>query len=81
LFDLETDPQEANDLGESQVHGRVRDQLHRMVLQDWSASDMEAEIARRAKRAPLLRQWALAAKPPAPQQWYPPAGSVSFPKR
>lgn len=80
LFDLENDPHEFCDLGETLEHAEVREKLHRRVLAGWSAALMEEELRRRAANRQVLRDWALRTKPPAPNQWRPPAGSNLFRK-
>jgi arylsulfatase A-like enzyme len=47
LFDIESDPQEFNDLGESPPHAGIRSRLQAQVLVGWSAREMEAELALR----------------------------------
>jgi choline-sulfatase len=79
LFDLEADPQEFNDLGESQAHAEVRARLQARVLEGWSARVIEAELAQRAKHNELIRKWSMKVKPDAPQQWKAPPGSNVLP--
>lgn len=72
LFDLEADPHEFSDLGESAAHAAIRDDLHKRVLAGWSGEAMEREIASRRRRQ-ILRRWAEKVRPATPHQWRPPA--------
>jgi choline-sulfatase len=80
LFDLESDPHEYNDLGESLEHAAIHAGLHGRVLQDWPVEEMKRLLAERAKDRAVLNRWAAAVKPPAPQQWQPPPGANVFPE-
>jgi arylsulfatase A-like enzyme len=75
LFDLENDPQELSDLGESAAHAPIREKLQARVLEGWSAKAIETELARRAQHNELIRKWSQKVRPAAPQQWTAPAGS------
>jgi len=75
LFDVENDPGEFNDLGESPDHAQVRDELQERVLSDWSAQEMEEELARRRLHHPLLREWYKVVHPPDREQWIGPEES------
>ena len=81
LFDLETDPHEFHDLGESLEHASIRTQLHERVLRDWPVEEMKRLLAERAKDRSVMSRWAAEVKPPAPQQWQPPANANVFEER
>ncbi len=72
LFDLQSDPEELNDLGEDAGCEQVRRQLHERVLSGWSAREMEEELARRRQHHPLLREWYARVRPEDRQQWITP---------
>jgi len=74
LFDLESDPNEFTDLGESAGHAEIRQKLQARVLEGWSAKAIDAEMAQRARHNELIRKWSQKVRPAAPQQWYPPPG-------
>lgn len=80
LFDLESDPQELRDLGESPAHAATRDRLQARVLAGWSATEIDAAMAERAKHNELIRKWSQKTRPPAPQQWYAPPDANVFPR-
>jgi choline-sulfatase len=80
LFDLEADPHEYHDLGESLEHAAIRTELHERVLRDWPVEEMKRLLAERAKDHAILNRWAATVKPPAPQQWQPPPGANVFPE-
>ena len=80
LFDLETDPDEFHDLGDDPNHAEISEELHTRVLSDWSAEEMENELARRAEHTPLLRKWRQAVHPPDREQWVEPDDANRFPE-
>ena len=79
LFDLESDPHEYRDLGESPEHAPIREKLHARVRAGWSAEEMEKELSRRASRHRVIRKWSEQVKPQSDQQWTAPEGSNVFP--
>lgn len=80
LFDLETDPNEYRDLGESPQHAEIRNKLHARAREGWSAAEMEKTLAQRRKNTALLRKWGQLRQPPTPQLWRPPEGVNVFPE-
>ncbi|MCL5746326.1 MAG: sulfatase-like hydrolase/transferase [Acidobacteria bacterium] len=80
LFDLEADPHEYNDLGESRRHAAIRTQLHGRALENWPVEEMKRLLAERARDRAVMNRWAAAVKPPAPQRWQPPPGANVFPE-
>jgi arylsulfatase A-like enzyme len=80
LFDLETDPHEFSDLGESAAHAEIRNRLHERVLSGWSAEAMQRELATRRRNQAILRKWSEQVRPPVPRQWRPPADANLFPE-
>jgi choline-sulfatase len=80
LFDMEKDPQELEDLGESAEHAGIRAELQARVLEDWSAAAVDAEQKRRAAHYQMIRKWSAKVRPAAPQQWHPPKGADVFPE-
>ncbi len=69
LFNLDEDPGEWDDLAEDPACREVREELHRRVLEDWSAAQIEAELAERAPGHALLAKWFRGVEPPQPEQW------------
>jgi choline-sulfatase len=80
LFDLESDPEEFRDLGESPAHAEIRGKLHARVLEGWSAENMQSELARRARDREVMRKWGEQVKPPTPHAWKAPADANIFPE-
>jgi len=78
MFNLEDDPGELRDLGESPAHAEVRRRLLARVLHGWPADEMKRELSRRAREQRLIRLWSQQVKPEAPQQWIAPEGSNVF---
>jgi len=78
LFDLESDPDEFNDLGEDPAHAEVRQELHERVLADWSAEKITRETARRGLHHRFLSNWYRAVKPEDREQWIAPEGANVF---
>jgi choline-sulfatase len=78
LFDIESDPHEYNDLGESLEHAPIRARLHQRVLHDWPVAEMKRLLAERSRDRAIMDRWAAEVKPPAPQQWQPPPGANVF---
>jgi len=79
LFDLEQDPGELTDLGQSDSHATIREKLHRLVRSDWDPPRMEAVLAQREKHHSLLRAWYQAVSPPNREQWRAPEDANRFP--
>lgn len=79
LFDLENDPDEFEDLGNSPGHTEIRNQLHERVLTAWSAEELKKELAKRGRHRGVIRTWAEKVRPDAPLQWTEPEGANVFP--
>jgi len=81
LFDLESDPNEARDLGADPAHARVRDALLARVREGWDP----ARVIRRSPARPadgrLVRQWRRQVKVGASEVWTMPPGCNVFPER
>jgi choline-sulfatase len=78
LFDLETDPHEYRDLGESGKHSAIRDELHKRALDGWSAGRIRDVLADRARDRTLIRKWGEKVQPATPPMWHAPKGSNVF---
>ncbi|MBM3804772.1 MAG: DUF4976 domain-containing protein, partial [Acidimicrobiia bacterium] len=81
LFDLEADPHEFDDLGESPQHASIRDQLLRRVQSGWSTQAIASEVRERDAHRQVIRRWLEVVKPAAPlEQWLPPDDANVFPE-
>lgn len=75
MFDLVTDPQEQHDLGQSQEHTAIREQLRAEVLDGWSGQRVTEETANREQAFALMRRWNSSAQPGESEVWRVPPGS------
>jgi choline-sulfatase len=57
MYDLEADPTEQNDLGQSPEYAAVRGHLLSMVLADWDAASLQVEVLGRISPKKYLAQW------------------------
>ena len=64
LFDLENDPGEMHDLAASPAHAAVREQLQRLVREDWDPDASRTLMERRRRNKDLQAQWARNVRPP-----------------
>jgi choline-sulfatase len=69
LFHLEDDPHEVRDLGQDPALAGIRDRLLADALAGWSAPQLEATLARRARDREVLAAWGRALRPPQPAHW------------
>lgn len=79
LFDLESDPDEFNDLGDDPAYQTVRRELLERVLERWSPQEVERELSRRRLNHPILTKWYREVNPPDTGQWNAPPNSNRFP--
>ena len=79
LFDLEKDPDEFDDLGDSPAHRETRNQLQQRVLAGWSADEMKKELAKRGRHRSVIRRWSEKVRPYSSQQWTEPEGANVYP--
>lgn len=80
LFNLKDDPHEFNDLGEDATHGRIREKLSALATANWSASEINSEVAARDRERVLITEWARQTHPPDPDLWKAPPGANVFPE-
>lgn len=78
LFDLEADPHEYADLGESREHAAIRDDLEKRALAGWSAERIRKVLAERARDRSVIRKWGEKVQPASPPMWKAPAGVNVF---
>lgn len=64
LFDLETDPDELDDLAEDPAHAGVRAELAARVMDGWDPRSIERNVALRQKEKAVLSAWAAETRPP-----------------
>lgn len=64
LFDLETDPDELNDLAEDPAHEYVRDELETRTRADWDPDAIARRIKERQLEQSILSTWAAKTCPP-----------------
>jgi len=80
LFDLESDPNEFNDLGADPDHAELCEQLHQRALAGWSAEEMKSELGERRRHDRLLSAWYQAVRPRCDMQWVAPSGANTYPE-
>lgn len=78
LFDLENDPHEYTDLGESEEHKAVREILHKKALTNWSAERIRKTLEVRERDRNVIRLWGQKIEPSSPPQWRASAGSNAY---
>ena len=79
LFDLERDPREQHDLGESAEFRAVRDELTAAVMRDWKPEEISRELAVRQSQRTILAKWAEQTHPPSDPVWQAPPDANIFP--
>jgi choline-sulfatase len=72
LFDLETDPQEMNDLIDSPEHAEIRGRMLARVQEGWNGADIDRRVRESQKRRRFIAEVRL--KNGAPWQYETPAG-------
>jgi hypothetical protein len=72
LFDLEEDPQETADLGESSEHSEIRDELLSKLMSGWDPHIVAREAHMKTIQYELLAKWGSEIKPEIP-------GTLGFP--
>lgn len=77
LFDLEADPDEQRDLGESPAHADLRAALSARVHAGWSPAAIRAEVDARCAEKAILRDWGARTQPASTAQ-YPIADADSW---
>jgi choline-sulfatase len=69
LFDLDADPLEQDDLGESAPHAAIRDGLTARLLTDWDPDEIDRIMRAREADKALLGAWGRATNPPETHRW------------
>jgi choline-sulfatase len=75
LFDLESDPGELADLGNSKEYSKVRDSLTRLVTDGWSGKRVIKDTDLRAARHRVIADWHARTEVQVSEIWTPPLGS------
>jgi len=81
LFDLVNDPEEQHDLGGSDEHADVRDQLLAEVLDGWDGADVQCRAAAHRQDAQIIRNWRDLGPPGASELWRAPPDCNRFSRR
>ncbi len=66
LFDLEKDPDEVDDLGDSPEHSGIRDELLSRLLDGWNPKDVLADSVEKTEEHATIAAWGEQVLPPAP---------------
>jgi choline-sulfatase len=69
LFDLDADPEEMADLGDSPAHAGVRAALSARVLAGWDPAAVRREVDARCAEKAVLRRWGERTQPPSSVQF------------
>jgi choline-sulfatase len=69
LFDLDADPMEQDDLGESPAHAAVRDGLMARLLAEWDPDEIDRIMRAREADKALIGAWGRATSPPETLRW------------
>lgn len=69
LFDLEADPDEAEDLAGAPAAAAIRETLLRRVLDGWNPDDIRRRMEARRREKDLIGRWARAVRPPDAHLW------------
>lgn len=69
LFNMETDPDEANDLASDPAFSKTCDALMARVLEDWDPAAIEQEMRDKQRITRLIRKWAAATVPDNTIRW------------
>ncbi len=81
LFNLESDPNEFNDLGRAPEYADIAAHLWDQVHAEWSGARVESRVARNQQRAQLIAAWRRETTLGVSERWAIPAGSNVFPER
>jgi choline-sulfatase len=75
LFDLKSDPNENNNMGENQEYSHIQDMLLSELFLHWDEKDAEKELAIHIHKAELLKKWTATVKPDCYDEWQCPVES------
>lgn len=70
LFDLETDPDEMNDLAGQPDHAAIQRQMRMRVLADWDPAAILRQVDRQVADQAVLAQWAAHVNPDEVIRWH-----------
>ncbi len=76
LFDLEADPGEVNDLGESEEHRAVRGELLAKLRTGWDPEEVRRTSTEKNASREVLKAWARAVRPDNPDVLLPPESGI-----
>jgi choline-sulfatase len=69
LFDLDADPLEQDDLGESAAHAAIREDLIARLLAEWDTAEIDRIMRAREADKALIGAWGRATNPPETHRW------------
>ena len=69
LFDLETDPQEINDLADDPTYRDICESLVARIMEDWNPEAIIADMTSRRESKELLKSWSRSVLPADQYRW------------
>jgi choline-sulfatase len=75
LYNLDEDPNEFHNLGQSQQYATMRKEFIRKIQQFWDGQEVQSQVARRNRHFDIIRKCPYPEVPHSVPDWKPPAGS------